>query len=191
MTVSSRTVVALLLVALFGLASLSCTRTSNKPPPEMIILEADMKYWQQTKPIRERVILEAGAPFGKVYVEELPAMNRGDVSAWERFIKQAKLALPEYQRALSSWVSIQPPSAGDSQKFHRRQAEAWTLRVSSLGLLIQWWEEEGDDDLSERGWAMTREASEAGVKAEQMRAEMNESLLRRCYQTPIPLCKQQ
>lgn len=176
----------LALVVLAGVLASGCGRPAAVPTPKSL-LDLELAYKEETRPLINDAILNGGTPLAEVYLDLFPDLVAGDPDAYERFVQSAERALPIYREALAKWMTIQPPSVGDAGKSHTAYALAWGERVASLTFIIQGWKS-GDDEMLEEGFAKMETAGPLGTQAEALRLAFNTHLFEQCQVDKAPGC---
>ena len=162
-------------------------RPAAVPTPKSL-LDLELAYKEETRPLINDAILNGGTPLAKVYLDVYPDLVAGDPDAWERFVQSAEKALPIYRGALAKWVIVQPPTYGDALKSHTAYGQYWGERVASLTLITQGWKS-GDDDTLEEGLAKMETARPMGLQAEALRLAFNTHLFEQCQVDKAPGCQ--
>lgn len=126
------TVLVLVTVAGAGILFVAQPRTD----PEA---EKALAYYREARPIIDRQIAEFGRPFDEMYADSLPAVNRGDPAAWQRFIAETKRLQPYLANALRDLGGLSAAS-GRASDFHEKQVLTWRRQMDAMVALTEGWD---------------------------------------------------
>ena len=177
-----RSVVFVLLV----LAGSACG-TSVDNSKEAVVLRAEIGYWSDTQPAL-LAMRDGMTPLALRLVDLQPALDRGDLEAWEELATElAPSAEGIWRDVLKVYMQIPWLIASDLPEIQRLRVEEANLKIAAFAGIALGWERD-DTDLMVDSYSAIFEATAVGRSVDEMRVALVRRISEGCERIKIREC---